>query len=222
MTHVKERKNSNNLRDERNSHILMKALDWLYGKAAHGSQWFKSAKEIAEECLAGEGTMDEKVDRFIRRQVFKSGACGFITGLGGLPTLPITLPTNFASVTFIHLQTGIVIACMYGYHPENDIVRTFVYVCLCGESAFTGLKKIWLTVGKKLPMKLLKKIPARIIIAINKKVGFRLLTKFGTKGAVNLHKAVPFVGGIIGGAIDASSTRLVGKIAKKIFGSSRK
>jgi hypothetical protein len=38
-----------------------------------------------------------------------------------------------------------------------------------------------------------------VITKINQKVGFRLLTKFGSKGVINLGKMVPLTGGIIGG-----------------------
>lgn len=55
------------------------------------------------------------------------------------------------------------------------------------------------------------------ITKINKAVGFRLLTKFGQTGAVNLGKAVPIVGGIIGGTIDSVATRAIGKVAIKTF-----
>ena len=53
--------------------------------------------------------------------------------------------------------------------------------------------------------------------SINQKVGFRLLTKFGTKGAVNLVKLVPVAGGIIGGVIDIGSTQIIAKNAFNIF-----
>ena len=52
---------------------------------------------------------------------------------------------------------------------------------------------------------------------INKRVGFRLLTKFGTKGAINLGKAIPLVGGLIGGTVDGLSTNIVGNTARDLF-----
>ena len=54
-------------------------------------------------------------------------------------------------------------------------------------------------------------------IEINKKVGFRLLTKFGEKGVINLGKLVPIAGGIIGGSVDSISTWGVGVAARKTF-----
>jgi uncharacterized tellurite resistance protein B-like protein len=52
---------------------------------------------------------------------------------------------------------------------------------------------------------------------INRAVGFRLVTKFGTKGVVNLGKAIPLVGGVIGGSIDALSTNKIGNVARDCF-----
>lgn len=63
----------------------------------------------------------------------------------------------------------------------------------------------------------LKRLSSEVIKKINQTVGFRLLTKFGTKGVVNLSKAIPIVGGITGAAIDGFSTNAIGKIAKKLF-----
>lgn len=56
-----------------------------------------------------------------------------------------------------------------------------------------------------------------VITKVNQKVGFRLLTKFGEKGVINLGKAVPIVGGVIGGTVDGISTHSIGKISKRVF-----
>ena len=52
---------------------------------------------------------------------------------------------------------------------------------------------------------------------INQKVGFRLLTKFGETGAINLGKAVPVVGGVIGGSFDFATTKIIANNAYKMF-----
>ena len=46
---------------------------------------------------------------------------------------------------------------------------------------------------------------------------FRLVTKFGEKGAINLGKAVPLVGGIIGGSFDSITTNTIGNVARDTF-----
>jgi len=55
------------------------------------------------------------------------------------------------------------------------------------------------------------------LIEINKKIGFRLITKAGEKGVVNLMKMVPLVGGIVGGTFDGLLVNVCGKTAKKVF-----
>ena len=52
---------------------------------------------------------------------------------------------------------------------------------------------------------------------INQAVGFRLFTKFGQKGLVNIHKAIPVLGGVVGGTVDAMSTYAIAKAAKALF-----
>lgn len=52
---------------------------------------------------------------------------------------------------------------------------------------------------------------------INQKVGFRFLTKFGTKGVINIGKAIPVVGGVIGGGFDLVETKVIANRAYKMF-----
>ena len=48
-------------------------------------------------------------------------------------------------------------------------------------------------------------------------MGFRLFTKFGKTGVVNLHKMIPVLGGVVGGSVDALSTYSIAKAAKALF-----
>ena len=61
------------------------------------------------------------------------------------------------------------------------------------------------------------KIAGATLVRINQAVGFRLVTKAGSTGIVNLGKAVPFLGGIIGGTFDAITTKAIGTAAKTVF-----
>ncbi len=56
-----------------------------------------------------------------------------------------------------------------------------------------------------------------MLTKINQAVGFRLFTKFGQKGLVNIHKAIPVLGGFVGGTVDAMSTYAIAKAAKALF-----
>ena len=63
----------------------------------------------------------------------------------------------------------------------------------------------------------LKKLPGKVLVAINQKLGFRFITKFGQKGIINLGKGIPCVGGILNGGINLAETRHIAKDAVKAF-----
>ena len=64
---------------------------------------------------------------------------------------------------------------------------------------------------------MINKIPGKVLNAINKKVGMRLLTKYGTKGAINLGKLIPGVGAAVGGGLDFLETKIIANRAYKWF-----
>lgn len=106
---------------------------------------------------------------------------------------------------------------MGGYEVKSDKVRTLVYACLCGNAAKAVLKQVGVQLGNKLSEQAVKNISATVLTKINETVGFRLITKFGEKGVINLGQAIPIVGGLIGGTIDAVSTNTIGNVARNIF-----
>lgn len=88
---------------------------------------------------------------------------------------------------------------------------------LIGSSATEALSRAGVQIGTKSAVSAIKQVPGRVLIQINKTVGFRLITKASTKGIVNLTKLAPVVGGVIGGGVNFTSTRTVGAWAKKNF-----
>ena len=64
---------------------------------------------------------------------------------------------------------------------------------------------------------MVKKIPGTVLTKINQKVGFRFLTKFGTKGLINFGKAIPVVGGVISGGFDFAETKIIANRAYRMF-----
>jgi len=196
---------------------IMDALDWGYNKAVNGVPGLDSAQEMSENYLSGDGTLHEKADSLIRWQISKAGTSGFLTGLGGIITMPVTIPANLASVMYVQIRMIAAIAHMGGHDLKNDKVKALIYACLAGNAAKDVLKDIGIVVGTKLTTQAIQNISGKTIVAINQKVGFRLLTKFGEKGAVNLGKAIPLVGGIIGGTVDSVTTNTIGNIARDTF-----
>ena len=196
---------------------MMQVLEWGYEKAIQGLPGMESAEELAKRYLEKYDTVDEAIDTFINWQCAKCATSGFITGLGGLLTLPVAIPANISSVIFVQIRMIATIAKMRGYNLKDDQVKTLVFVALTGQAATDILKQAGITIGSKVGINLIKKMPMKVIYQINKKVGFRLVTKSGQKGIINLGKLVPIVGGVIGGTVDTVGTLTVGKTAKKLF-----
>jgi len=197
--------------------MIMTALDYCYNKAISGLPGFDTAEELAREYMAGEGNLKSKADSLVRWQIAKAGASGFLTGLGGIITMPVAIPANITSVLYVQIRMIAAIAVMGGHDVREDKVKTLVYMCLCGSAVADFLKDVGIHVGSKLTVSAISKISGATIAKINQAVGFRLLTKFGQTGAVNLGKAVPFIGGIIGGAVDSFTTNTIGDVAVITF-----
>jgi uncharacterized protein (DUF697 family) len=95
--------------------------------------------------------------------------------------------------------------------------RTFVLLALLGDSTLEVMKTVGVNLGTKLTKSLISQIPGKVLIEINKKVGFRLITKAGEKGVVNLMKLVPIVGGVVGAGFDGTFVNKCGNVAKNLF-----
>ena len=200
-----------------NQGIIMRALDYGYEKAVAGLSNFDSAQELAQSYLESGDSLKKSSSRLIKWQISKAGTSGFLTGLGGLLTMPLTIPANLASVLYIQIRMIAAIAVMGGYDLRDDKVKSMVYLCIAGNATKDVLKDMGIVLGEKLAMHYIKNISSKTIKEINKRVGFELVSKFGGKSAINLSKAVPIVGGVIGGTFDSVSTLTVGKVAQQVF-----
>ncbi|WP_085988541.1 EcsC family protein [Pseudomonas sp. GM84] len=196
---------------------IMQVLDWAYERSVNGFSALDSAEELAASYAKEEGSAYDQANSLIRWQNTKSATSGFITGLGGLITLPVALPANITSVLFVQIRMIAAIAHLGGYDVKDDKVKALVFACLTANSAKELLKDIGIVVGNKLAMNAVKSISGKTLIEINKKVGFKLFTKFGEKGVINLGKAVPLLGGLIGGSFDAYTTNAIGNVARDTF-----
>jgi uncharacterized protein (DUF697 family) len=196
---------------------VMQALDWAYDKAINGVSGLDSASELADSYMKKNSCSVDMANSLIRWQNTKAGTSGFLTGLGGIITMPVTIPANIASVMYVQIRMIAAIAHIGGHDIKDDRVKTLVYACLTGNAAKDIMKDVGIVIGTKLTTNAIKNISGKTIMEINKKVGFRLLTKFGEKGVINLGKAVPLVGGLIGGSMDSIATNTIGNIARDTF-----
>lgn len=196
---------------------LNDALDWAYDKAMNGIPGTGTAKEFADEYHKNNNNKLDAANSMIRWQNTKAATSGFLTGLGGIVTLPVAIPANVASVMYVQLRMITAIAYLGGYDPKDDRVKALVYACLAGNAAKDILKDVGIVIATKVATNYVSKISGATLIKINQAVGFRLLTKFGTTGAINIGKAVPLFGGVVGATFDSVTTNTIGNIARDLF-----
>jgi len=197
--------------------FILKIMDWAYDKAIGGMPGLESAQQLAEEFLKEEGTLTQKANKLIRWQNAKAGMSGFMTGIGGLLAMPITVPANIGSVIYMQIRMIAAIAYMGGYDLRDNRVKSLVFLCIAGNTGKDILKNIGIAWTEKVITNMLNHISKEAIIKINKAVGFKLVTQFGGKGFINLSKAVPLMGGIVGATFDAVTTNTMGNFARKTF-----
>lgn len=205
------------MRQKIDYNTIQKTLDWCYELAINGTQYLGSASEMADSYKNGTGSTTNKANRLIKWQITKASTSGFITGLGGIITLPVAIPANIASVLYVQIRMVAAIAHLGGYDIRDDRVKTLVYVCLTGNAAGNVFKGLGINFGQQMAKQSLKKLSGTVLTKINQRVGFRLLTKFGEKGLINLWKMIPLAGGVIGGTVDGISTKVIGRIARNTF-----
>ncbi|MCC3266917.1 EcsC family protein [Arthrobacter gengyunqii] len=162
--------------------------------------------------------IDKAIKRLILESVEAASVNGFVTGIGGFIAMPVTVPANMAGALVINARLAGAIAYLRGYDPQDPHVRTVATLVAVGSNTQQIAKTIGIKVGEKVAMQAIKKIPMVVIREINKKAGFMLLAKYGTKrSVVTLAKGIPLVGGVVGGAVDGTMTGVIGKTAKSMF-----
>lgn len=197
----------------------LQIVRWLTDKAIDGIPPLASAEDLANEYLNDSRYADHgaRIDSLISWETTKNFTSGFLSGLGGVLTMPITIPAAMGASWIVQARMSAAIAAINGYDIHCERVQTFVIAALLGDAMKDIVKTAGIQISKGVARGMLKRVPGTVLAQINRQVGFRLITKAGSTGAVNLVKFIPFVGGAVGGTFDAYACRVVGKTAKQVF-----
>ncbi|MEO0769124.1 MAG: EcsC family protein [Cyanobacteria bacterium J06649_4] len=207
-------------RNKPNGNAIDKTINWIMDVGISGiGDTLPSAQEVAEEHLKRcNGDVEKAVDSVIRWKTAYAGGSGFVTGFGGIVTLPVTLTVGLAASYAIAANQAAAIAYLRGYDVYSDQVRTAILMCLVGDLGEEILKTAGIAVGRKAAHHVvMHKIPKSLLGRINKLVGFKLIAKVNEKAAIRLIRVVPFVGGAVGGAVDGAFVNICGRSAKQAF-----
>lgn len=204
-------------RDVDGKGAVLDLVDKILSLGVDGVGPLKGARQIAEEHLSQHVDPNVAIDKLIATHTRMVAATGFATGLGGLITLPVTVPTDVAVFYAMSARCAAGVAHIRGYDIDSDEVRSVVLLSLLGSAGAVVALELGVKVGNKAAMAALQRLPGKVLIEINKKVGFRLLTKFGQKGVFNLVKFIPLAGGVVGAAVNTAAMKTIGQYSRKNF-----
>jgi len=181
---------------------------------------FRSAAELAGDYRprAGSIGLGRAIGELIEDQARWNAGTGFLTGMGGFAFLPLQLPAAVAATWLIQSRMVGAIAHLHGYDLEHQAVRTQILLTLLGEEAGEVLKQVGVKAGQRFAQAQFHRLPVATLQAINRAVGFQLISRFGERGLFRLESTIPVIGGVIGGGIDYLMTRRLGEFAAAELG----
>ncbi|MGB7450090.1 MAG: hypothetical protein WA892_13335 [Ornithinimicrobium sp.] len=161
-----------------------------------------SAAEIVASALQEHPDSEAAIDAVVRHHLKLAAAGGFVTGVGGLFTLPVALPANVFSFYVLAARMVGSVASLRGYDIETEAARTAVVLTLLGADADDLLRKAGVVGGGTMSSIAVNRLPRAAAMVINKGLGFRLATGLGARSLGRLGRAVPLAGGVIGAGLD--------------------
>jgi hypothetical protein len=166
------------------------------------------------------------IDRIVAESIAKAGATGFTTGLGGLVTLPVTVPVGIAGNLMLNARMVGSIAHLRGYDLSDPRVEAMMQLLVAGVKVEKILKEFGFKLGKRAAERAVMRgawmtvraIPGYLIDDVGVRAGYLLVVRYGTtKGAELFYKTLPVVGGVVGGVVDGVFTKGIATAAKKVF-----
>ena len=138
-----------------------------------------------------EFTNKQIAEKIVNEQSINSGLLGAVTGLGGLITLPATIPIDLVKAYKIQAFTIRSIAYIYGYTPQNTDLKTDIFLVLSNGS-IEAIKNLIITEALKTAPKqalkavdTLKKSAIQVAAKETPKYAAKALTKYGGKAVAN-------------------------------------
>jgi hypothetical protein len=175
-----------------------------------------AAKAAEAQLKEQKGDVEAAVHEVIENHVRYAAGQGFLTNIGGLVTVAVTVPANITGLALIQARMIAGIAHLRGYDLDDPRVRNAILVTMLGEDVVNALVK-----KRKLPAPPMALATAplhdpdldRVISA---EVAAELVTKVaGKKLVTTVGRRIPIAGGLFGLGADGWSTWRIGRYADR-------
>jgi uncharacterized protein (DUF697 family) len=195
---------------------ISNTLTWLsraYDLSLEGFPGLEGGISLAAKAKGA--TPRERARQIVHWACLKAGCVGFATNLGGLFTLPISLPANLAGTAMIQIAMVQSVAILAGYDPKDERVKWMVLLAALGMGVTEIVKGLGVSIAKALTEQLVKEVMAQ---ALAKLLARKALTVIASKSIFRWSaKIIPVVGGVVAAAIDAGASKLIGETAISMF-----
>ncbi|HET8604199.1 MAG TPA: EcsC family protein [Marmoricola sp.] len=165
-------------------------------------------KQLAEQ----HGDVDRAIHEVVENHVRYAAAEGFVTNLGGLVTMAVTLPANITGLALLQCRMVAGIAHLRGYDLDDRRTRDAVLAGLLGEDRVNALIRKKRLPGTPMAIATAPVHDPHLDTLMATEVAAELVTRVaGKRLAITAGRRVPVVGGVIGAGADAYATWQVGR-----------
>ena len=161
---------------------------------------------------------DQLAKLVVSRKAVKQGLVGAIGGLGGVLSLPISVPAELVASWKIQVNMAMAIARVYGHDTSAPEFKTDVYLIMAGDRARESLKQLGLDVGEKLTRRALEKLLTdEIRLQIRSAIPKAIIRKTGRSTSSKLMKLVPVASAPVNFAFDYGAAKVIGNTAIRYY-----
>lgn len=186
-------------------------------RAIDGVGRYPGARAAAEKQLtAHHGDVDKAVHQVIENHVRLAGAQGFLTNIGGLVTLTVTVPANITGLALLQCRMVAAIAHLRGFDLDDPRVRNAILTCMVGEEAVEKMVKARRLPSTPLGIATAPQHDPALDQTVAQAVTSELVARVGGRRMVtSIGRRVPLMGGAIGAGADGYNTWQVGRYADR-------
>jgi hypothetical protein len=188
--------------------FLGKVLD----RAILGIGPFDPAAQVADAALEEHGgDVAEAADDLVKGHSRLAATQGFVTNIGGLVTMAVSVPANVTGLTLVQLRLHAALAHLHGHDLADAGVRSAILVSLLGHDETESLVKKgklpgnarWLASGGASNADTMKQVATQVAATLIGQLG-------GKQLASTVGKRIPLFGGVVGAGTDARATWKLG------------
>jgi hypothetical protein len=187
-------------------------LDQVLDRAIKGAGPLDGAAKVADTTLREHGgDVAGAAEALVRSHARLAATQGFLTNIGGLVTLAVSIPANVTGLTLVQLRLHAAIAHLNGLDLATAPVRSAVLVSLLGHDETASLVKkkklpgnaAWLAANGTESAETAQRVAAQVAATLVAQLG-------GKQLASTVGKRIPLFGGVVGAGTDARSTWKLG------------